>query len=336
MNVAIIGAGLQGRRHAATVSRLDGCRVVAVCDEDASAANALAGPLGAEPTAWWEEAVRQPGIDVVAVCTPPALHSAIAASALEHGKHVLCEKPLGRNPAEARRIVQAAVRAGRVLKCVCNLRHHPAVVQARRWLDKGRIGTPMFLRCRYGIAGRPGYEKEWRADPARSGGGELMDQGFHVLDLCRWFLGDFAQVFAFVSTAYWPIQPLEDNAFVLLRTTAAQVASVHVSWTQWKNVFSFELFGGEGYVQVEGLGGTYGTERAALGRREFLGPVGEEVIEFRGEDPSWQEEWKEFLGAIREEREPQGNGQDALAVHELVEAAYRSSRQERLVRLKGE
>jgi predicted dehydrogenase len=162
-----------------------------------------------------------------------------------------------------------------------------------------------------------------------------MDQGFHVLDLCRWFLGDFAELFAYLSTAYWPIAPLEDNAFVLLRTPQGQLASLHVSWTHWKNLFSFEIFGQDGYIQVEGLGGSYGAERAILGRRDFSQALPEEVIEFRGEDRSWREEWLEFLAAIREDREPLGNGHDALAVHELVQAAYQSSRTGKVVRLHG-
>ena len=333
MNVGIIGAGLQGRRHAAALQKVEGWHLVSVCDANIDAARALAAGFNAEATSSWEEVVRQPQVDAIVVCTPPNLHAPVSIAAMQQNKHVLCEKPLGRTRKEAETIVRMARETGLKLKCGCNLRHHPAIAQARKWLDEGRLGRLLFLRCRYGICGRPEYENDWRAKSGISGGGELMDQGFHVLDLCRWFLGDFDEAFAFLSTAFWQIAPVEDNAFVLLRTPENQVASVHVSWTQWKNLFSFELFGRDGYVRVEGLGGSYGTERVIFGRRESLAPIAEEVIEYRGEDRSWHGEWKEFLLAIEENREPMSNGTDGLAVHALIEAAYRSSRTGRVARL---
>ena len=160
-----------------------------------------------------------------------------------------------------------------------------------------------------------------------------MEQGIHAVDLARWFLGEFAQVTAFVETAFWPIQPLEDNAFVLYRTAGGAVASIHSSLTQWKNVFSFDLSGRDGYVAVEGLGGSYGTERAVLGRRDFRAPFREEVVEFRGEDRSWWAEWEEFSAAVREGCPPLGDGCDGLAAMRLVRAAYEAARQGKVVDL---
>ena len=160
-----------------------------------------------------------------------------------------------------------------------------------------------------------------------------MDQGMHALDLARWFLGDFAEVSGFLQTAYWDIAPLEDNAFAMLRTKNGEVASIHVSWTQWKNLFSLEIYGRDGYIMVEGLGGSYGVEKAILGKRAFLKPFQEEVIEFRGEDRSWQEEWAEFVSAIKENREPLGNGLDGLEVLRLADAIYQSAQKGSVVRI---
>lgn len=159
-----------------------------------------------------------------------------------------------------------------------------------------------------------------------------MDQGIHLLDLCRWFLADFAEVFGSVTTRFWDVIPLEDNAFALLRTAQGQIASLHVSWTQWKPLFSLEVFGHDGYVTAEGLGGAYGTERAVRGRRDFAAPFGEEIVEFRGEDRSWEEEWREFVSAIREGREPSANGEDGLAAIELAHSIYESARLRKAVR----
>lgn len=230
-------------------------------------------------------------------------------------------------------LAEAAEAAGRVLKCGFNHRHHPGVQQARKWFEEGRIGEPVFIRARYGIGGRPGYEQEWRADPEVVSGGQLMEQGIHAVDLARWFLGKFSQVTAFVETRFWNIGPLEDNAFALYRTPVGAVASIHSSLTQWKNLFSFELYGSDGYVAVEGLGGGYGTERAIFGRRDFTAPFAEEVVEFRGEDRSWQEEWREFASAIGEGREPLGTALDGLEAMRLVFAAYESARTGRTVNL---
>jgi predicted dehydrogenase len=286
----------------------------------------LAQRMGCEAAAGWEPLVERRDIDVIVVCTPPHLHAVISIAAMEAGKHVLCEKPLARTAEEAEEMVETSGRTGRLLKCGFNHRHHPGIQQARRWFDEGRIGEPVFVRCRYGIGGRPGYESEWRADPNVVAGGQLMEQGIHAVDLARWFLGDFTHVSCFLANGFWRTEPLEDNAFVLCRTAAGATASIHSSLTQWRNLFSFELFGRDGYIAVEGLGGGYGTERAILGRRDFHAPFAEEVVEFRGEDRSWLEEWREFTSAIDEGREPLGNGEDGLEALRLVYAAYESAR----------
>jgi predicted dehydrogenase len=162
-----------------------------------------------------------------------------------------------------------------------------------------------------------------------------MDQGTHVLDLVRWFLGEVSLASGMAQTAFWPIAPLEDNAFALLRTDDGRTASIHVSWTQWKPLFSLELFGTEGYALADGLGGAYGDERAVLGQRDFMAPFAEQVVEFRGEDRSWSAEIKEFLSAIAENREPLASGQDGLEALRLVEAVYTAARTGRTVELQG-
>jgi predicted dehydrogenase len=291
--------------------------------------------MGCEATDNWEDVVARQDIDIVAVCTPPNWHLPMCLAALEQGKHVLCEKPLARNPEEAGQILTKAREKGLKLKGGFNLRHHPGIQQARKWLDQGSIGEPNFIRCRYGIGGRPGYDKEWRADFEISGGGQLMDQGMHALDLFRWFLGEAREAFGFLSTSFWDIAPLEDNAFCLFRTDKGQIASIHVTWTQWKNLFSFELFGRDGYIIVQGLGGGYGTEKAILGKRAFLEPFREEMVEFCGEDHSWSEEWREFLSAINDNREPLGSGYDGLQAIKLAYAVYESAQKGCVVKLNG-
>jgi predicted dehydrogenase len=335
IRTAIVGAGLAGRKRAeALISCGQAGWLAAVCDSDPGRARTLAAATGARAYDDWRKVLDVPGLEAVIAAGPNKLNAEVAAAALERGCHVLCEKPLGRNAEEAARLNRTAAGRGRILKTGFNHRHHPAVLKARALVESGSLGPLYHIRGVYGHGGRPGYEKEWRADPERAGGGVLLDQGVHVVDLSRWFLGEIEEVYAQVRTSYWPM-PVEDNALLVLRAAEGRTASLLVSWTQWKNTFQFEIVGRKGYLLVDGLGGSYGTEKLVRGARRvdpnhperYAGGAPEEdVEEFPGPDSSWGEEWKEFTRAIREGREPQGSGQDGLQAARIIDAAYRSAR----------
>ena len=189
----------------------------------------------------------------------------------------------------------------------------------------------MNMRIRYGHGGRSGMEKEWRASKDLCGGGELLDQGVHAIDLIRWFAGEVNDVYAQVETKYWPLE-VEDNGFGILNTRNGVSCVVHVSWTNWKNIFSLEVFGEMGYVKVEGLGGSYGQEVLEIGKRkEEGGRPNIEIIEYPPEDVSWRNEWLEFKNAIKEQRLCVGNGYDGLKVNEVIEAMYLSQSQQKKI-----
>jgi predicted dehydrogenase len=333
VRVAIVGAGLQCRRRAPAVLESPPSELVVISSLTLAHARATAALFGCEATDSWPDVVQRSDVNAVLVCTPPHVHAEIAIAALRAGKHVLCEKPLSRTLAEAEAMVAAAQETGQVLKCGFNHRHHPAVAEARRRVERGEIGHPIFARCRYGICGRPGYEKEWRADPARAAGGHFMEQGSHAIDLFRWFMGEVAEVSCMTATGYFTGQPLEDNGMALFRMVSGATACLHTSLTQWKNLFSLEVFGDDGYLQVEGLGASYGTERLLVGRRDFDGPFHDSVTEYRGPDVSWRDEWGEFVTAVRQSREPTGSGRDGLAAMRVALAAYEAERQRRVIRL---
>ena len=329
--VGQIGAGRAGQQRARTVAGHERSSLAAVCDLDPAAAAALAAATGARTANAWQQVVDDPAIDIVIVSTTHDRLAELSCAALNAGKHVLCEKPVGRNPAEVRSAVAAAASAGRCLWGGYNHRFHPAVARIREAVDRGELGEIDFIRARYGHGGRPGYEKEWRADPERAGGGELLDQGAHVIDLCLWLLGDFDSVTGYTETRCWEIEPLEDNAFGLFRATGGQVASVHVSWTQWRNLFSFEVFGRKGYAVAEGLGGSYGPEQVRLGRRRSGEEPEEELIEFPGEDPSWALEWEAVLTDLETGSSAAARGEDALATMEWIYRLYTAAKEERVV-----
>ncbi|MCO5044063.1 MAG: Gfo/Idh/MocA family oxidoreductase [Verrucomicrobia bacterium] len=295
MNIGIIGCGLIGAKRALCVAPH---RVVAVCDVDEAKASALAERIGARVERSAEALQAARDIKVVIIATTHDQLAGLAADALRAGKHVLVEKPGACRPEELEAVRDAALRANRVVRFGYNHRFHPALLQARAIVDSGALGPLIFIRGRYGHGGRIGYEKEWRANEAKSGGGEAIDQGVHLIDLSRWFLGDFPHVQGYAPTYFWKMA-VEDNAFMLLRTASGQAAFLHATWTEWKNMFSMEIVGRDGKLQVEGLGGSYGPESLTHYRMlPQMGPPETQRWEYPGSDDSWRIEFEHFVQAI--------------------------------------
>jgi len=269
--------------------------------------------------------VTRDDIDVVFVATVHDQLAPVAAAAVNAGKHVLIEKPGACRAAELDAVAEAARRTGALVRVGFNHRYHRAFRKAREIFETGALGDMMFIRGRYGHGGRPGYNREWRADPARSGGGELIDQGAHLIDLSRWFLGDFPSVRGSAPTYFWDM-PVEDNGFLLLETTRGQVAFLHASWTEWKNLFSFEISGRAGKLEISGLGGSYGTERLTWYKMSAeMGPPETMAWEYPMADDSWQAENAAFLEDIRLGRQPDPGIADAQATLRVIESVYRKT-----------
>jgi len=273
----------------------------------------------------WRPVLGSADIDAVIIATPQDSQVEIARAAIDAGIHVLVEKPAARHVDELLGLPElAAVRNVRV-RVGFNHRYHRAFQHARRLVDSGILGPLLYLRARYGHGGRLGYASEWRAQPQRSGGGELIDQGVHLIDLARWFLGEFVEVNGFAHTYFWDM-PVDDNGFMLLKTTTKQVAFLHVSCTEWKNTFSWELYGRDGKLQVEGLGGSYGVERLTWYKNlPDMGPPDTTIWEYPMADNSWETEMAEFIDDIRNGREPAPGLHDAIAALAVVAKIYAES-----------
>ena len=323
LGVAIVGCGLIGQKRS---KALAGARLVACADLTRDRADALARTApGAIASDDWRTAVNRPDVDIVVVATTNESLSDIALGAVEAGKHVLVEKPAARSVAEIDPVIEAATRRRRLVRVGFNHRYHPALLKAHELFATGALGPLMFMRGRYGHGGRVGYDREWRADPALSGGGELIDQGVHLIDLARWFFGDFPTVSGFAHTYYWQM-PVDDNAFLTLRTATDQTAFLHVSCTEWKNLFSLEIYGRDGKVHIEGLGGSYGVEKLTFYRMlPEMGPPETTAWEFQRGDQSWALEFAEFLDDIRLDRQPSAGLADARAALVVVDAVHRQS-----------
>jgi predicted dehydrogenase len=321
--VAIVGCGLIGQKRARA---LGGARLVACADLDRQRADALARTAaGAVATDDWRAAVGHPDTDIVIVATTNDGLAEISRGAIEAGRHVLVEKPAARSVGELDTVITAAERHSRLVRVGFNHRYHPAMQKAHELLRVGALGDLMFVRGRYGHGARPGYDREWRANPVMSGGGELIDQGVHLIDLSRWFLGDFTQVSGLAQTCYWQMA-VDDNAFMTLRTADEHTAFLHVSCTEWKNLFSLEIYGRQAKLHIDGLGGSYGVERLAYYRMlPEMGPPETTIWEYPRGDQSWAREFAEFLEDIRLTRTPSAGLADARAALVVVEEIYRQS-----------
>jgi len=323
MRAAIIGCGMIGAKRAHALS---GCSLAICCDVVAERAAALASKVsGAEAATDWRTVVNRTDIDLVLVATTHDLLAPIAEAAAASGKHVLIEKPGARTAAELDLVIDAARRTGAVVRIGFNHRYHRAFQKAREIFSSGVMGDLMFVRGRYGHGGRPGYDKEWRAQPERSGGGELVDQGMHLIDLARWFLGDFTRIQGHIATYFWDM-PVEDNGFLLLTTRSGQTAFLHATWTEWKNLFSFEIYGRKGKLEITGLGGSYGVERLAYyAMSAEMGPPQTTIWEYPMADNSWETEFSAFLEDIRLGRRSDPGLADAQAGLRIIEQVYKDA-----------
>ncbi len=270
-------------------------------------------------------------IDAVFICTPNRFTADIAVSALNKKKHIFCEKPPGRTVEDVKKIINAEKKnKGLKVKFGFNHRYHDGIMEAKSIVDSGRLGPILWMRGIYGKSGGVEFEKSWRSQQEIAGGGILLDQGIHMLDLFRFFCGDFDEVKSFVTNSYWNID-VEDNVFAIFRNKKNQTAMIHSSSTQWKHMFRLEIFMKNGYAIVTGILSStksYGQENVIVGRRQFedesfaMGNPREEILYF-GEDNSWKLEIDEFANSILENKPiTHGTSEDALKAMEMVYQIY--------------
>lgn len=324
LRVAIVGCGLIGAKRAAALA--PGDELLACCDVQERTARELAERHGARACVDLEE-LLETGPEVVVVATVHDRLAELAERALRAGAHVLVEKPAGTSTAQIDRLIASQRAAGRLVKVGFNHRFHPGIERAAAEVHSGRHGELMHVRARYGHGGRAGYEREWRTDPGHSGGGELIDQGMHLLDLSHWLAGPLPLHAALLRTHFWDT-PVEDNAALILGEADSRTdpwALLHVSWTEWKNLFSLEVCCRTAKLQVDGLVRSYGPQRLRIYRMgPELGPPEVQEISYPNEDRSWEREWASFSAAIeaRDERLLNGDLHDARYAWEQIEAAY--------------
>jgi predicted dehydrogenase len=323
MNYAIIGCGLIGKKRLAGLPA--GSQFVVACDSNLFRAEELVKLAGiGRACADYRQVVADPQVDAVVVAVINSSLAEVATAATRAGKPVLVEKPAGISVKQIDELAALANGRGVSVRVGFNHRYHPAFRKAREIFESGVMGDLMFIRARYGHGGRVGYDKEWRADPQLSGGGELIDQGIHLIDLAGWFLGRFEKVEGHAPTYFWQM-PVDDNAFLSLRTAKGQTAWLHASCTEWKNLFSFEIYGRVTKLHIEGLGGSYGVEKLYHHQmKPEMGIPDTTLHEFPGPDESWKTEMMEFEKDIQLKRTPDAGLAEARAALQIVETIYQN------------
>ena len=336
LRVALVGCGEIGEVRAAAMAHSPDVQLAIACDVDMKRAEAIARRYRCEALGSWQEAVMRKDIDIIDVATPTRWHAEVAVAAAGHGKHILVEKPLARNLEEAQQMVAAARAGGVKLKTGFNHRYYQAVEAAKRAVDAGEIGELMFVRSAIGHEGGDEFLGKWMTRADIAGGGTLLDNGIHILDLTRYFLGEVSEAEGLVATSRWNVGPLEDNAFALFRSQSGVIASVSSSWTEWAGYrFMIEAYGTKGFVQA-----AYPPMRATIGinrqsgrparKRRLFFPIFQVQERLAGywltARMSFVREFADFAHAIRSGGDVFSSGDDGLRANEMAYAVYESAR----------
>jgi predicted dehydrogenase len=321
MKIAILGGGVIGERRGL---QLDGHNVVGVYDPDSKKSSRLSEILKTKTWSDPDHMLEQSDADIVIVATTNDQLTPMAIKAVEAKKHVLVEKPGAITLDELTQLEAAAVINKVAVKVGFNHRFHPAILKARALVDLGALGKLMFLRGRYGHGARLHYEKEWRANPLVGGGGELMDQGVHMLDLIYWFMGPLPLQSSMVTTSFWKME-VDDNAVLTLKDEK-KWATFHVSCSEWKNNFALEIYGETGKLTVQGLGRSYGPETLTYYKMSpEMGPPETTHFDFPTEDHSWYLDMENLVSHIKKGTPLLGDISSARYALTQVREAYRNN-----------
>jgi 1,5-anhydro-D-fructose reductase (1,5-anhydro-D-mannitol-forming) len=325
-NIGIIGYGKMGQIRHKAIEETGAAKVVAISEPNLKInENSL-------PNLSNDEIINRSDIDAIIICTPNFMNKPLTVKVLEAGKHVFCEKPPAFTAAEIEEVKKAELNSrGRKLMYGFNHRHHDSVIRMKELIDEGKFGRILWMRGRYGKSVTEDYYSQWRAKKELAGGGIVIDQGIHMIDLFVYLGGNFDVIKAEVSNLYWNLD-VEDNAFVILKNSqSGLVASLHSTMSQWRHLFSLEVFLEKGYMVLNGLitsSKTYGEEILSIARNRTTAPAAtwkDEVKTQYLNDHSWRYEMEHFLSAIENNQDVKiGNSNDALALMKIIDEIYRS------------
>jgi predicted dehydrogenase len=319
INVAQIGAGSFGVKRAESVQQCESANLIAIADADKATSKKAGEILGVRALSV-DEVLKNPEINLVCIATPNSYHAELACASLHAGKHVLCEKPVACNAKEAYEILSASAESGMKVKVGSNHRYFSSVLKARDLVDSGYIGKVVSFNGRIGHNGER-IKGSWFWDEKQSGGGAILDNGCHLLDIARWFMGDFVRGSGLTSNAFWKDAPVEDTATGVFATEDGRVATINASWRLLSGYFHFELNGEKGYVTVDGRFDTHGGDRVFARNLEDGGAI--QSFDFGHVRPeSYKLELEDFLTSINDGSDLSPTAEDGYKIMKMVEAIY--------------
>ena len=321
--VGIIGYGTMGRIRHQAIDEVGIADVIAISDPS------MGLNINSLPNLTHDEILYHSNIDVVVICTPNFLNKKLTIDALNSGKHVFCEKPPAFTASDVIEIRTVERKSGKKLMYGFNHRHHDSIIRMKELIDSGEYGKVLWSRGRYGKSVTEDYFNQWRSKKEMAGGGILIDQGIHMLDLFLYLSGDYDIVKAEISNLYWKMD-VEDNAFVILKdSSSGRIASLHSTMTQWRHLFSLEIFLEKGYMVLNGLitsSMSYGEEILSVAKNRSAAPAAtwkDEVKTQYIDNNSWRYEMAHFFNCIEKNIPVEiGNSDDALKLMNIIDKIY--------------
>ncbi len=322
IKVGMIGIGSFGKKRLAAVNSSANGELIGIADSNIEKSEAIAKELGLRNYNV-DDLLSNKEIEVIIVCIPNKYHTQITINALKAGKHVLCEKPLARTPDEAYKMVNAAKETGKLLKTGSNHRYFESVRKAHKLATSGVIGEVISFNGRIGNNGER-IQNTWYWDKELSGGGTLLDNGCHLLDIARWFMGNFVEASGLITNLFWKNCQVEDTSTGVFITEDGRIATINSSWRQFSGYFHFEVNGTEGYIAVDGRFDTHGGDNLYWQSIKDKGEI--YSLNYGHVKPnSYVLELEEFFENIEKGVEPRPSGEDGLEVIKMVNAIYKSN-----------
>ena len=319
MNFAVIGLGSFGIKRASAIKKSNTANLVAI--SDLSKKNAEEAKKVLQTSIYsYDEILKDKNIQVVCICTPNKFHKNIIIDSLNAGKHVFCEKPLARNFDEAQEIFEVANKSKNILQVGSNHRFFESVKYAKKLLDDGVIGDALSFNGRIGHNGER-LKNTWFWKKEISGGGTLLDNGCHLLDLSRFFIGNFSSGTGSISNAYWKDIEVEDTASGVFKTNEGKTATIFCSWRLLSGYFFFEINGSEGYINVDGRFDTHGGDKIFWSTKKDNKFFSKDFSHIKPN--SYQQEIDNFVSNLINKKKCSPSAKDALEVMRMISFVYK-------------
>ena len=326
LTVGVIGCGLIGLKRAYALNKK---QILGCYDIDKNKSQYFSKKFLCKSYENENELIHDKRIKVLFICTFHDSLKKLLLKGISSKKYILVEKPAAKNFSQISDVLKRLKKNSKIkIHVGYNHRFHPSVILAKKLIKSNSIGSILYIRARYGHGARLNYEKEWRMDRKISGGGELIDQGSHLIDLSRLFLGEFVSVKSSLRKYFWKSDgKVDDNAFLILSTKKNKIAFLHCSCTEWKNKFSFEIFGEKGKIEINGLGKSYGTENLTLYKmKKKMGIPNIKNWKFSNKkDMSWKSEINDFFLKIIQDKPIESNINNASKNLKIIDKCYKSN-----------